>query len=288
MSSSSPQNRNNLLLLVRDNFSITTWLAIGALVQSAAYSLLGRTAFLPAICLLLYRVAEAYAIKTGLKHNHYLDGVIPEHYSAQLPGEADGGLESPAESDICVFLIGSKVNHPFGLFAPGYKEMGSQFASMVKEIEQDREKHGFLGSRSLVGAESATNNETMTIMYFKSSEHIQAYATGPTHRKSLTWWAKHAAQYPHLGIFHETYQVRAKNYETVYAHTKPMLLGATQHKVQGSFAEKEGEDAVYKNSLVYAKGVLKTSQGRMGRLPGTFDRSLLEVKEAGKAGPLMV
>jgi heme-degrading monooxygenase HmoA len=151
-----------------------------------------------------------------------------------------------------------------------------------------KEKHGFLGSRSLVGAESATNNETMTIMYFKTAEHIQAFATGPLHRKSLAWWAKHAAEYPHLGIFHETYQVRAKNWETVYAHTKPMMAGATQHKVQGGFSEKGGEEAEYKHSLVYAKGVLKTSSGRMGRLPGTFDRSVLEVKEAGKAEPMMV
>jgi hypothetical protein len=85
-------------------------LAIGALAQSAAFSLLGRTAFLPAVCLLLYRMADAYAIKTGLKRNHYLDGVILDHYSAQFPGEADGALESPSETDVCVFLIGSKVN----------------------------------------------------------------------------------------------------------------------------------------------------------------------------------
>lgn len=100
--------------MVRDNFSISTWLAIGALVQSVAFSLLGRTAFLPAVCLLLYRIADAYAITTGLKHNHYLDGVILDHYSAQLPGEATGGVESPAESDVCVFMIGSKVNQYVG------------------------------------------------------------------------------------------------------------------------------------------------------------------------------
>lgn len=96
--------------MVRDNFSVSTWLAIGALIQSAAYSLLGRTAFLPAVCLLLYRIADAYAITTGLKRNHYLDGVILDHYSAQFPGEATNGVESPAESDVCVFMIGSKVN----------------------------------------------------------------------------------------------------------------------------------------------------------------------------------
>lgn len=60
--------------------------------------------------MLLYRIANAYAIKTGLKHNHYLDGVILDHYSAQFPGESTGEPEAPAESDVCVFLIGSKVN----------------------------------------------------------------------------------------------------------------------------------------------------------------------------------
>lgn len=103
---------------MRDNFSITTWLAIGALAQSAAFSLLGRTAFLPAACLLLYRIADAYAIKTGLKHNHYLDGVILDHYSAQFPGEATDDVESPAESDVCVFLIGSKVNQYVEMLFP--------------------------------------------------------------------------------------------------------------------------------------------------------------------------
>ncbi|KAI5196651.1 hypothetical protein AUEXF2481DRAFT_7329 [Aureobasidium subglaciale EXF-2481] len=286
--SRSSESRDNVALLFRDNFTITTWLAIGALLQSIVFLAVGRTAFVPAAFVLLCRVADAYAVKTGLKHNHYLDGVIQEHYSAQLPGETDGDMETPADSDICVFIIGSKVNHPFGLLAPGYKELGQQFTSMVQEIKDEAERHGFLGSRSLVGAESATNNETVTIMYFKSSESVQAYATWPLHRKSLTWWAKHAAQYPHVGIFHELYQVRKKNYETVYAHVKPMLAGATQHKVESMLPDKTGEETIWRTSLVYSKGVLRTSLGRMGRLPGSFDRSKLEVNDDEKVEVLTV
>jgi hypothetical protein len=96
--------------MFRDNFTISTWLAIGAVLQSAAYSIIGRTAFLPALCILVYRVADAYAITTGLKHNHHLDGVIQESVSAQFRGDMDGDAETPADSDICVFLLGSKVN----------------------------------------------------------------------------------------------------------------------------------------------------------------------------------
>ncbi|THY31342.1 hypothetical protein D6D01_02955 [Aureobasidium pullulans] len=283
----SAGKRNNTLLLFRDNFTISTWLAIGALCQSIAYSVLGRVAFLPAACLLLYRVADAYAIKTGLKHNHYLDGVIMEHVSAQIPGETDDDAETPADSDICVFIIGSKVNHPLGLLAPGYKELGEQFTSMIQEIKNNAEEHGFLGSRSLVGAEAATNNETVSIMYFKTSEAVQAYATGPLHRKSLTWWAKHAAKYPHVGIFHELYQVRKKNWETVYGHMKPMFAGETRHKVETGLSEKNEEGAVWRSPLVFTRGVLKTSLGRMGRLPGSYIRSDLEVKDE-KSGVMSV
>jgi heme-degrading monooxygenase HmoA len=143
---------------------------------------------------------------------------------------------------------------------------------------ENSNKHGFLGSRSLLGAESATNNEAVTIMYFKSSEHVQAFATGPLHRKAYGWWAKNASQYPHIGIFHELYHVPKQNWETLYAHLKPTLAGATQHTVQRYGADEKLVDMDHQSPLVLSKGVLKTSLGRMGRLPGTFVRSDLEVK----------
>jgi hypothetical protein len=46
-------------------------------------------------------------------------------------------------------LYGVDPSHsPFGLFAPGYKELGSQFATMVKEIEGEHIYVGFM-SRDL-------------------------------------------------------------------------------------------------------------------------------------------
>ena len=115
-------------------------------------------------------------------------------------------------------------------------------------------------------------------MYFRSAEHVQAYATGLLHRQAVAWWTKHVAEYPHVGIFHELYHVPRRNWETLYAQMKPMLAGATQHRVQ-NVGEERG--AVIRNPLVLSKGVLKSSLGRMGRLSGTFPRRDILVSEGG-------
>ena len=71
---------------------------------------IGRLAFLPAIAFLLAKIANAYAMKTGLKANPMAAGVIQSKFSAQLP-QANGGYGSkPAADDVCVFLIGAKNN----------------------------------------------------------------------------------------------------------------------------------------------------------------------------------
>ena len=33
----------------------------------------------------------------------------------------------PANSDLCVFLIGTRSNHPLGAFGPGFKQLGEYF-----------------------------------------------------------------------------------------------------------------------------------------------------------------
>ena len=108
--------------MFRDGLALSTWLALGAVLQSLAYAGFGRVAFLPAVCVLLYRTADASATILGLKHNTYMDGVIMDRVSVQFPGEADVSAKNPADSDICVFILGSRV-HQYAharMFAPAY------------------------------------------------------------------------------------------------------------------------------------------------------------------------
>lgn len=58
-----------LFVILRDQFQISTWLLIGAALQSLVSMLVGRLALLPAALVLLYRPADTYAMATGPKHN---------------------------------------------------------------------------------------------------------------------------------------------------------------------------------------------------------------------------
>ncbi|KAK5136617.1 hypothetical protein LTR08_002631 [Meristemomyces frigidus] len=106
----------------RDNFTITTWLCMGAAVQGLLFLAVGRLALLPAVSVLLYRTFIAYAMTQGWMHNTCMDGVLMKKTSAQFP-DANGKYGTkPADSEIVVFLIGTRCNHPMGLLAPGYKD----------------------------------------------------------------------------------------------------------------------------------------------------------------------
>lgn len=70
----------------------------------------GRLAVLPAVALVLYRTSDAFLIATGVKRNHYMDGIIMNKFTAQYP-DAQGRFGStPANGEIVVFLIGSRTN----------------------------------------------------------------------------------------------------------------------------------------------------------------------------------
>jgi len=94
----------------RDQFTISTWLALGALCQATLFLLFGRLAFLPALLLILYRTADTFLVAVGVKRNHELDGVILKKFSAQYPDTAGNFGNTPANQEIVVFLIGGRIN----------------------------------------------------------------------------------------------------------------------------------------------------------------------------------
>ncbi len=60
------------LNIVRDNFELTTWIGLGALLQGALFLVFGRLALIPAAAFLLYQSLDAYAQAIGLKRNKYM------------------------------------------------------------------------------------------------------------------------------------------------------------------------------------------------------------------------
>jgi hypothetical protein len=88
-----------------------------------------------------------------------------------------------------------------GAFAPGFKELGDYFTNMIKDVESYAEKYTYLGSSDwIANAERSTGNEVMSVMYFKTSEGLHAYAHGELHGEAWNWWNKTVGSHAYIGI----------------------------------------------------------------------------------------
>ena len=174
-----PYGRINL---VRDNFTLETWLCFGAAAQGLLFLGLGRPALLPALAFLGYRTFVAYAMSLGWIHNTYMDKLILTKTSAQFPDEEGNFSSEPADNDVSVLLIGTRCNHPLGLLAPGFAEVGAMFVQMAKDCEDNAEEFGFLGMTNWTNnSQRATNNELLIVAYFRTPEGLHNFAHSKYH-----------------------------------------------------------------------------------------------------------
>ena len=253
--------------IIRDNFTISTWLCFGAVAQGLLFLAIGRLALTPAVALLLYRALEAYAQSIGWKHNETMDGIINKKFSTVFPDELGQFGNQPSNQDVVVFLVGTRFNHPLGMFAPGAQEETAYFTSMIKDLEEHgHDDFGFLGSTSWLNmGDRKTSSEIMEVMYFRTTEGLHKFAHSEIHRKAWDWWNKTVKEHPHLSIWHETYQVPAGNWESIYVNSHVSGINSTAHKFTD---EKTGQEAWARPIVDASKGVLKTGAGRMARSKG--------------------
>ncbi|KAF2458923.1 hypothetical protein BDY21DRAFT_370442 [Lineolata rhizophorae] len=266
--------RGGQVALIRDQLSLSSWLALGACFQSLLFLAVGArpSVLLPAFLLLAYRLASALAMANGLTRNTYMDNVIQKKFSAQIPDASGRFPAKPSAQEVCVFLIGTRCNHPLGMLAPNFRTVGAYFVAMHKDAEVNADKWGLLGSSSWVSmGERDTGNELLIVMYFKNADYLHAFARGSeAHMDGWNWWNKHLAENSHISIWHETYQVPASSWETIYVNSHPTLLGGSMHKREVANLEKDnGSETVWISPIVDAsKGAMRTSAGRMSRGTG--------------------
>tara|TARA_B110000977_G_scaffold192140_1_gene265260 strand:- start:564 stop:1052 length:489 start_codon:yes stop_codon:yes gene_type:complete len=133
--------------------------------------------------------------------------VIPERMVAQIEG------------DFVVFVIGMRVNH----FWLPHKWIPAFFAMPRMLIELSKlpvEDTGFLGYNN-VGFGTV-------LQYWRSFEHLEAYANARDRAHFPAWAAFNKRMRDDrgaVGIFHETYLVKAGQYETLYSGMPPFGLG---------------------------------------------------------------
>ena len=154
--------------------------------------------------------------------------VIPARVTAEIEG------------DFVVFLIGMRINKPWKIhkWLPVFLAM----PRMLKELEAKPES-GFLGHIMSLG---------VIVQYWRSFDHLEKYARDGNRQHWPAWIAfnkRVGNSRGDVGIWHETYQARAGEYETVYSGMPPFGLGkvgklvpASGHResAKGRFAARAG------------------------------------------------
>ena len=54
--------------------------------------------------------------------------------------DGNGNYGAPGSERIAVLLLGAKSNHPLGVFAPGFGDLGKYMGRMNDELEADLEQ----------------------------------------------------------------------------------------------------------------------------------------------------
>lgn len=155
--------------------------------------------------------------------------VTPKRVTARIDG------------DFVVFLIGMRINKLWKVhkWLPVFRAM----PRLIRELEA-RPESGFLGHVMNLG---------VIVQYWRSFEHLEAYARDPNQLHWPAWTdfnRRVGGSRGDVGIWHETYKVRAGEYECVYSGMPPFGLAQASRSA----------DAV---------GPLESARGRLGAAGST-------------------
>jgi Domain of unknown function (DUF4188) len=130
-----------------------------------------------------------------------------------LPGRHRAHIDG----DFVVFLIGARpdLKHPIRTFRDlgGRRGMGH----MLKQLSRQPDK-------GLLGYEMGL---PVIVQYWRSFDHLERFARDQDDAHSIAWrnYWKRVGKDNRSGIWHETYLVRAGEYEAVYANMPAFGLG---------------------------------------------------------------
>jgi hypothetical protein len=123
--------------------------------------------------------------------------------------------------EIVVFIIGMRINRwlAIGKWWPVLRAMGA----MLRELREDADS-GFL----VVETAFKGLRQPVLIQYWRSFEDLERYARDAARLHRPAWAAFNRAigGDGSVGIYHETYVVRAGDHESIYANMPPFGLGA--------------------------------------------------------------
>ncbi|MCJ1462829.1 hypothetical protein MMC07_001432 [Pseudocyphellaria aurata] len=225
----------------------------------------------------------------ALRREDYVKEVRMGRWTAQpglIGNKSDGedkGAKKLAHDGVVCFVIAASSNHPLGLRAPGFADIGRYFGEMWKDAEKRREELGFLGRSTGLLAQTPTSTTRVVLSYWRSVDGLQAFACGPVHREGWNWWNGTVREHPHLGIMHEVYAAPPGAWENIYVNFVPFGMGESSRVLYslfftplrifiGPIGETESvvntaDEPERKSTLVRAsRKEWKSMLGRMGRM----------------------
>lgn len=147
---------------------------------------------------------------------------MPQIFPQRMTAEIDG--------DFVVFLIGMRINRWWKVHK--WLPVALAMPRMLKEL-RNKPDAGLLG---------VTFTPSVIVQYWRSFEHLEHYARSHDHEHWPAWvWFNKSvrAASGDVGIWHETYLVKAGQYEAVYASMPRVGLAAAARHLSVSEA-KEG------------------------------------------------
>ena len=152
-----------------------------------------------------------------------------------------GRMSADIDGDFVVFLIGMRFNRPWHVAKNLYA-----FTAMPRMLAYLR-KHpeaGLLHAMLAFGP-----GGPIVIQYWRSVEHLEGFAAdarAPHHPAWKTWNRLVGYRKPHVGIWHETYQVKAGNYECLYGNMPRFGLARAAEHVP---VARKGETAAQRRGV---------------------------------------
>jgi hypothetical protein len=145
----------------------------------------------------------------------------------------DRRVGAEIEGEFVVFLIGMRINKPWklGSWLPVARAMPKMLMELARQPEL-----GLLHARNHFGFPNL-----MVVQYWRSFEHLEAYARNQTAAHLPAWQAfnKMVGSNGDVGIWHETYLVQPGRYEAIYNNMPRYGLGAAGQIVEATGHRKE-------------------------------------------------
>jgi hypothetical protein len=148
-----------------------------------------------------------------------------------------GRMSADIEGDFVVFLIGMRFNRPWHVVKNLYA-----FTAMPRMLAHLRRhpEAGMLHAMLTFGASGP-----IVIQYWRNAELLEGFARdarAPHHPAWKTWNRLVGYRKPDVGIWHETYQVKAGDYECLYGNMPRFgLASAAEHVPVASKGETAAE-----------------------------------------------